>query len=67
MAKTSQYEWVSDVKTSVLLNMRWFSYVRVSLKQDGYLIYIAQIYFTIPVNTKFMMPTNALHNFFLNN
>ena len=36
-------QWVSNMKISILLNKGWFSYVRVSLKQEEYHIYMAQL------------------------
>ena len=35
--------WVSNMKMSILLKKWWFSYVRVSLKQEEYHIYLAQL------------------------
>ena len=35
--------WISHTKISILLKKEWFSYVRVSLKQDKYHIYMAQL------------------------
>ena len=35
--------WLSNMKISVLLKKRWFSYVRVSFKQEEYHIYMAQL------------------------
>ena len=35
--------WVSNIKISILLKKGWFSYVRVSLKQEEYHIYMAQL------------------------
>ena len=35
--------WVSNMKISILLKKEWFSYVRVSLKQEECHIYMAQL------------------------
>ena len=36
--------WVSNMKISILLKKGWFSYVRVTLKQEEYHIYMAQLF-----------------------
>ena len=41
MAQSCQ--WVSNIKMSMLLKKRWFTYVEVSLKQDKYHIYMTQL------------------------
>ena len=40
---TESYRLVSSVIISFLLKKEWFSYVRVSLKQDEYHIYLPQL------------------------
>ena len=35
--------WVSNMKISILLKKGWFCYVRVSLKQEEYYIYMTQL------------------------
>ena len=37
------WQWVSNVTISILLKKGWFSYVKVSLKQEDYHIYMAPL------------------------
>ena len=59
--------WVSNMKISILLKKGWFSYVRVSLKQEEYHIYMAQL-FTVPLKLIFhqVKYKNNYLNFFKN-
>ena len=46
------HQWVSNTKISIL-KKGWYSYVRVSLKQEQYHNYMAQALFKIPLNFRY--------------